>query len=118
MLAASTIIVLILFFINMKIVRVQYTTKPEFAATNQQNIAAIVEELKTLNNTGIKYGAWLLADGKTFMHFDQLETEEDHLALQELESFKKFADQLWASGLEVEPKLERLSLVASTEDYF
>lgn len=102
----------------MKIVRVQYTTRPEFAATNQQNIAAIVEELKGLGHPGIKYTAWLLPDGKTFMHFDQLENEEAHQVLQELKSFHKFASELEASDLEVEPKLELLSLVASTEHYF
>jgi len=102
----------------MKTVRVQYTTKASFAATNQQNIAAVVAELKTLNHPGIKYGAWLLPDGKTFMHFDQFDSEQSHLVLQELASFKKFADELWASGLEVEPKLELLTLAASTETYY
>lgn len=102
----------------MKTVRVQYTTKASFAARNQENIAGVVTELKTLNHPGIKYGAWLLPDGKTFMHFDQFDSEESHLVLQELTSFKKFADELWASGLEVEPKLELLSLAASTESYY
>ena len=102
----------------MKVVRVQYTTTAEYAATNVQNIAGIVAELQTLNGSRIKYGAWLLPDGKTFMHFDQFENEEAHLLLQELTSFKKFADELDASGLEVEPKLELLSLAASTELYF
>lgn len=102
----------------MKVVRVQYTTTAQFAPINQRNIAAIVAELKQLNHPGIKYTAWLLPDGKTFMHFDQCENEEAHLALQELASFKKFAEELEASGLEVEPKLELLSLVAATEEYF
>lgn len=102
----------------MKVVRVQYTTRPEFAPLNQQNIAAIVAELKALNHPGIKYTAWLLPDGKTFMHFDQFENEEAHQVLQELPSFKKFADELWASGLEEEPRLELLTLVASSETYF
>ncbi|WPU97077.1 hypothetical protein SNE25_16260 [Mucilaginibacter sabulilitoris] len=102
----------------MKIVRVQYTTRPDYVAINQQNIAAVVAELKVLNHPGIKYGTWLLPDGKTFMHFDQFESEAAHLILQELSSFKKFAEELEASGLEVEPKLELLSLVASTETYF
>ena len=102
----------------MKIVRVQYTTTAEFAPINQANIADIVRELKELNHPGIKYGCWLLPDGKTFMHFDQLENEEAHKVLTELESFKRFDAQLWASGLEVEPKLELLSLVASTEEFF
>ena|ERR1700761_152897 len=102
----------------MKIVRVIYTTTAEFAPVNQQNINGIVSELKELNHPGIKYSCYVQADGKTFMHLDHLENEEAHLALQELASFKKFAAELWASGLEVEPKLEILSAVASTEDLF
>ncbi len=102
----------------MKIVRVQYTTTPEFAPINQANIGGIVRELKELHHPGIKYSCWLLPDGKTFMHFDQFENEEAHQVLTGLESFKKFDAQLWASGLEAEPQLELLSFVASTEDLF
>jgi hypothetical protein len=105
-------------FAVMKIVRVQYTTTQEFATTNQANIAAIVAELKELQHPGIKYGCWLLPDGKTFMHFDQFENEEAHNVLTELQSFKKFDAQLSSSGLEAAPKLELLSLVASTEVFF
>ncbi len=102
----------------MKIVRVQYTTTAKFAPINQVNIAGIVQELKELNHPGIKYGCWLLPDGKTFMHFDQFENEEAHEVLTSLESFKKFAAELDASGLEAEPKLDLLSLVASTEEFW
>ncbi|MBG6236277.1 hypothetical protein IWX76_002858 [Pedobacter sp. CAN_A7] len=102
----------------MKIVRVCYTTTAAFATVNQKNINGIVNELKELNHPGIKYGAWLLADGKTFMHFDQLDNEEAHEVLTSLESFKKFDAELLASGLEAEPQLELLLLVASTEVFF
>ena len=102
----------------MKIVRVQYTTSLQYAATNQENIRQVVKELKLLNHPGIKYSTCLMADGKTFMHFDQFENEAAHEALQQLESFKKFAAELWASNLEVEPALELLSLVGSTETFF
>ncbi len=104
--------------INMKIVRVQYTTTQEYAATNSENINNVVKELRKINHPGIKYSTYLLPDGKTFMHFDQFENEEAHQFLMGLASFKKFSDELWASGLEVEPKLELLSLVASSEDFF
>jgi hypothetical protein len=100
----------------MKIVRVQYTTTAQFTPINQANIAAIVKELKALNHPGIKYGCWVLPDGKTFMHFDQFESEEAHEVLTSLASFKKFDADLWASELEVEPVLELLSLVASTDE--
>lgn len=102
----------------MKIIRVQYTTTPEFAPVNQANIAAIVSELKELNRPGIKYGCWLLPDGKTFMHFDQFADEKDHQVLTSLKSFEKFDRDLWASNLEAEPVLELLSLVVSTESFF
>lgn len=102
----------------MKVVRVQYTTTSEFAPVNQANIAAIVRELNEINHPGIKYGCWLLPDGRTFMHFDQFETEADHELLTSLKSFQKFSDELWASGLEEEPKLELPGLVASTEDFW
>ena len=98
----------------MKIVRVQYTTTKEFAPINQENINGVVAELKKLNHPGIKYSTYLLEDGKTFMHFDQFENEEAHQTLTELNSFKKFDEELWASQLEVEPKLELLSLVAAS----
>ena len=102
----------------MKIVRVQYKTTPEFAAVNQENIANITKELRTNNHPGIRYSAFLLPDGQTFMHFDQFVNEEAHQFLTSLESFKKFSQELWASNLEEEPKLELLSLVASSMDYF
>ena len=100
----------------MKIVRVQYTTRPEYAAMNRENIRQVVEELKGINHPGIKYSTYVLPDGKTFMHLDHFENEEAHLVLQSLASFKKFANELWASQLEVEPKLDILTLASSTED--
>jgi len=102
----------------MKIVRVQYSTRAEYAAINKENIQQVVNELKTINHPGIRYSTYILPDGKTFMHFDQFENEEAHLFLQSLESFKKFAAALHASQLEVEPKLDLLSLAASTEEFF
>jgi hypothetical protein len=102
----------------MKIVRVQYTTSSDFAPRNRKNINAVVEELNKLNHPGIKYSTYMLADGKTFMHFDQFADEAAHEFLQELESFKIFAAELDASGMEAEPRLDLLTLVASTEKLF
>jgi len=99
----------------MKIVRVQYTTKAEYAATNRNNIQAIIDELAGLKHEGINYSAFVEEDGKTFMHLDRFENEEAHLVLQELQSFKTFAAELWASGLEIEPKLHLLTPAAATE---
>lgn len=102
----------------MKTLCVQYTTTAAFSPVNQANIARIVKELKELNHPGIMYSTWLLPDGKTFMHFDQFANEEAHQALISLASFKRFDEELWASGLEAEPVLERVALVASTEKFY
>ena len=102
----------------MKAVDVRYTTTKEFSPVNQANIAAVVKELNELKYPGIKYGCWLLPDGKTFMHFDQFEDEEAHKVLTALESFKKFDVELWQSQLEKEPELILPQLVASTEKFF
>ena len=97
----------------MKIVRVQYTTTAEFASKNKENINGIVDELKRINHPGINYSAYLLPDGKTFMHLDHFENEEAHQVLTGLESFKKFAAELEASRLEAEPVLKLLSSVTN-----
>jgi hypothetical protein len=102
----------------MKALRVHYTTTAAFALINQANIAGIVKELKELNHPGIKYSTWLLPDGKTFMHFDQFENEEAHEILISLASFKKFDEELWASGLVSEPVLEHVTLIAATEEFY
>jgi len=102
----------------MKALRVHYTTTAAFAPINQANIASIVNELKELNHPGIKYSTWLLPDGKTFMHFDQFENEEAHEILISLASFKKFDEELWASGLESEPVLEHVTLIAATGEFY
>lgn len=101
-----------------KIVRVQYTTKQEYAAKNKENIAKVMNDLREINNPGIKYGAFLLEDGKTFMHFTLFENEEASKVLNGLESFRQFQTDLKASGFEMAPKVENLSLVASSYDFF
>ena len=102
----------------MKIVRVQYTTRAEFAARNAENIAAVAAEIRALNLPGVIYSAYLMPDGKTFMHLDHLESEEAHQGVTSLASFKKFAEELHASGLEAEPVLLLPGLVVSSGEFF
>lgn len=102
----------------MKIIRVQYTTTQEYSAVNQANIANVADEVKRLNHPGIRYSAYLLPDGKTFMHFDQFENEEAHQVLMGLESFKKFQAGLQESTLEAAPQWELLSLAAASYEFF
>ena len=102
----------------MKIVRVTYTTKAEYAEQNQANIKTVMADLKKINNPGINYNSCLSPDGKTFTHLAFFNSEEDEKVLLGLPSFKTFQDQLRGSGLESPPKQELLSLVGSSVNIF
>jgi hypothetical protein len=102
----------------MKIVRVTYTTKAEYAEQNQSNIKNVMAELQKLNNSGINYNACLNADGKTFTHTAFSNSDEDEKVLLGLPQFKDFQEQLKGSGLEVPPKQELPALVGSSVEIF
>lgn len=102
----------------MKVIRVQYTVKKDYVATNQNNIQQVMSDLRKLNNPSIKYSSFLLEDGKTFMHFAIYPDEATSQIVPSLPSFQKFRSELKASQPEVPPKAENLSLVASAYDFF
>ena len=102
----------------MKIVKVTYTTNAGYAAQNQSNIKTVMADLQKINNPGINYNSCLGPDGKTFIHTAFFNADEDEKVLINLPSFKHFQEQLRASGLEVPPKQELLSLVGSSVNIF
>ncbi len=102
----------------MKIVKVTYTTKAEFAEQNQNNIKTVMTELRNANHEGINYHACLCADNKTFIHTAFFQSDDDQKFLNELPSFKNFQDQLKSSGLEAPPKQELLNLVGTSKEIF
>jgi len=102
----------------MKIVKVTYTTKAEYAEQNQNNIKNVMADLQKLNHTGINYNACIASDGKSFIHTAFFKASEDEKVLLELPAFKTFQEQLKASGLESPPKQELLTLVGSCAPVF
>ena len=60
----------------MKVTRVQYTVRSDFADENKRNIAAVMRELRSLGNDDVRYAVYLQGDGKTFMHLAQQNTPE------------------------------------------
>src|SRR5260221_11106278 len=102
----------------MKIIPVTYTARPEYAEQNQANIKTVMNDLQQLKHTGINYHVCLGADGKTFTHTSFFKTDDDNKVLLELPSFKRFQEQLKASGPEVPPKQEFLTLVGSSVPIF
>jgi hypothetical protein len=102
----------------MKIVRVTYTTKAEYAEKNQANIKLVMADLQQINNPGINYNCCLNPDGRSFTHLAFFNSEEAEKVLLNLPSFKSFQQQLQAGGIEAPPKQELLSLVGSSKDMF
>ncbi len=102
----------------MKIVKVTYTAKADYAAQNQKNIKKVMDELRQMAQPGIFYNCCLSPDGKTFIHTAFFQSEDDEKILLNLPSFKGFQEQLKASGPEVPPKQELLTLIGTSKDIF
>ena len=102
----------------MKAVKVQYTIKESYAETNQKNIQKVMADLRKLNNPGIRYSAFLLEDGKTFVHFAMYPDEGTSSIVNNLASFQSFRQQLKDSHPEVPPKAEDLTLVGAAYEIF
>lgn len=97
----------------MKSVKVTYTVKASFVAKNMENIQTFINDLQKMNNDGIRYSIYLAEDGKTFTHLSLYKDEVAQQTFLEMESFKAFQEQRDASGLEAEPSIEVLNLVAA-----
>ena len=102
----------------MKAVKVQYTVKEDYVATNKGNIEKVMHDLRAMNNPDLKYSSFLQDDGRTFVHLAFYPDEKTAEMVSNLESFVNFRKQLKESQPEVPPKAENLSLVASAWEYF
>ncbi len=102
----------------MEAVKVQYTVKPGYVETNKSNIRKVMADLKEINNPNLRYSAFLLEDGKSFVHFVMRTSNDAQKTLDALPSFQEFQRQLRESGPEVPPKAENLSLVGASWDVF
>lgn len=99
----------------MRAVKVEYTVKPEYVATNKANISKVMEELRSLGDTGILYSTYIKEDGVSFVHFS-IHRDEDNI-IPSLMSFKAFTTQLKAEGLNGgNPIAIKLDMVAKSFD--
>lgn len=102
----------------METIKVQYTVKPDYVETNKQNIARAMVALRNLNRDDIKYSAFLMDDGQTFVHFVMRASAEAGSALTNLPEFQQFQQALRASQPISPPKADNLSLVETAWDIF
>ncbi len=102
----------------MNAVKVQYTVKESYVETNKANIQRVMADLKEINSSDIKYSAFLLDDGKSFVHFAMRVDDDAQKIISELPSFKEFQRQLRESEPEAAPQAENLTIVGSSWDIF
>jgi len=95
-------------------VKVSYTVKPEFVAQNKKNIGLFLSDFKKLTTLNFLYHIYLQEDGLTFLHVSMYENEEVQDKILQVPSFLAFQQQRDQSGLQVEPKIESLSLIGSS----
>ena len=99
----------------MRAVKVEYTVKPEYVATNKANIQKVMDELRALGNVGVLYSTYIKEDGISFVHFSIHKDEEN--IITSLSAFKVFSEQLKSEGLAGEaPKPLKLEMVAKSFD--
>jgi quinol monooxygenase YgiN len=98
----------------MIITQVQYTVQAGYSAQNQERIRRVMDELRTLGRTDIRYSVFLQEDGKTFIHLNICANEEAHQVFTSLETFQAFQRALSESQPEVPPvSATNLTLVDS-----
>ena len=96
----------------------RYIVQAAYAAQNQEHIRRVMEELRALHRTDLKYSVFVEDDGKTFNHWPRYATAEARNVFGALESFKAFQAALAGSHPEVPPTVTNLTLVGSSYELF
>ncbi len=99
----------------MDAVKVKYKIKKEFVEKNKENIAAVIQEIKSLGDTGVMYSVYVKDDGLTFVHFAMRRDEVAAQVIPRLASFQKFSAEL-RDNLEIKPEVTDLDLVNASFD--
>jgi hypothetical protein len=78
---------------------IQYKTKPGSAEENERLIRAVFAELAAREPAGVRYAAFRLADGVSFLHVVTLDSDDNPLtALPAFAEFQADIAQRFAEG--------------------
>jgi hypothetical protein len=91
---------------------IQYRVKAERAAENVAAIRAVFDELHTVRPQGVRYVAFVLADGVTFMHLIAFDSAEQSEAFSALATFRAFSNGVKAR-CETMPVVSAVSQIAA-----
>jgi hypothetical protein len=78
----------------MGVTVVRYKTKPECAAENQALIEKVFAGLAIDEPDGVRYAAFRLADGVSFVHVASIETDDGSNPLTSSPAFVEFVRQI------------------------
>jgi hypothetical protein len=90
----------------------RYTVQAAYAAQNQKQISRVVDELRALRRTDIRYSVFVEDDGKTFLHLLFCANEEAEQVFFMLESQQAFQAALAESHLEMPPTMSTLTAIS------
>lgn len=98
----------------MKATRTQYVVHFDYIAKNEDNIRAVMEDLKENPIEGMHYEAFNLGEGK-FMHVNVCENDAAMDQLSKRDSFTRFRNDLRESNPLVEPRSRNIDCVGSND---
>ena len=96
----------------MDAIVVRYETKPGQADENERLVQAVFAELRQTNPGSVRYAAFRLADGVSFVHVAVVDAADGHNPIPELPSFLAFQDAI-GSRLVSPPVSQDATLVGS-----
>lgn len=94
----------------MKRIIVRYRVKPDYAATNEQRVRDVYEELGRVAPEGFHYGTFKLEDGVTFVHIAMQVGEQNPLG--QVQAFQLFQQGL-GGNCDEPPAVSELQEVGS-----
>lgn len=78
----------------MKTVLVRYRVREELAGINEALIRGVFDELREVAPPGLRYQAYRLPDGCSFVHIAQIDTKDGSNPLVSLDAFRRFQQAL------------------------
>jgi hypothetical protein len=78
----------------MSVVVVRYRTEPERAEENQALVGQVFAELATAQPDGLRYATFRLADGVSFVHVADVDTDDGDNPLSRIAAFGEFQREI------------------------
>jgi len=78
----------------MKRMMIRYKVKADRAIENERYITSVFEQLKREKPAGVRYAAFKLDDGVSFVHIVSIEAADGRNPLTDLSAFKAFSAEV------------------------